>query len=314
MNYYTYRITNTKHNKHYYGSRQCDCNPKDDIGVLYFSSSTDCDFISDQKSNQDDYKYKVIRVYLDRQSALNMEIKLHNKFDVKNNINFYNKANQTSNGFTVTKEVGQKISKSLSGKSSNKKGKSLEDIVGKEKALKIKAKLSLPKTKEHRKKLSESHYGKKLSDEHKSNIGKASKGRVRTEEHRKKLSISKLNNHHAKDKTWEEIYGTEKAVALKETFSKSRIGKSKPLTDAGKNAIDQSNKLKRKVYKVELNSGDTYTGTKDELVNIIGCSQASLNRCLRNEQPTRNDSYRKFYNLVNYAKCIGTLRDFAIKH
>lgn len=100
--HYTYRITNIKLNKHYYGSRTSSITPSEDIGYIYFSSSTDKDFIKDQKENPDDYKYKVIRIFEDRKDALELEVKLHEKFEVGANINFYNKGKQTSSGFSFS--------------------------------------------------------------------------------------------------------------------------------------------------------------------------------------------------------------------
>ena len=41
MKHYVYRITNIKENKHYYGTRSCEIEIKDDLGFYYFSSSTD---------------------------------------------------------------------------------------------------------------------------------------------------------------------------------------------------------------------------------------------------------------------------------
>jgi len=99
MNYYTYRITNTKINKHYYGYRSTSLLPKDDLGIKYFSTSSDKDFIVDQKINKGDYKYKVIFVYDNKSQALLREIELHQKFNVKDHKAFYNLSNQTSTGF-----------------------------------------------------------------------------------------------------------------------------------------------------------------------------------------------------------------------
>ena len=62
MFYYVYRITNKLLNKHYYGYRSSKIEPILDIGIRYFSSSTNKDFINDQKDNPLHYKYKVIRI------------------------------------------------------------------------------------------------------------------------------------------------------------------------------------------------------------------------------------------------------------
>ena len=108
MYYYVYRITNKVVNKHYYGKRQSKLLPKDDLGIKYFSSSTDKEFVQDQKENPKNYKYKVVRICASSKEAVLMEIRLHTKFDVGKNIKFYNKAKQTSTGFDTT---GVKYSK-----------------------------------------------------------------------------------------------------------------------------------------------------------------------------------------------------------
>ena len=68
--HYVYRITNTIENKHYYGVRTSKVEPKLDLGFKYFSSSKDKAFISDQRENKDDYKYKVIKIFSSREEAI----------------------------------------------------------------------------------------------------------------------------------------------------------------------------------------------------------------------------------------------------
>ncbi len=97
--YYVYRITNIKENKHYYGSRTSIKSPKEDLGVVYFSSSSDKDFINDQKINKENYKYIIVRCFDNRKDSILFEMFLHNKFNVAKNENFYNKSHQTSTGF-----------------------------------------------------------------------------------------------------------------------------------------------------------------------------------------------------------------------
>ena len=59
--HYLYRITNLVENKHYYGIRTSkDTLPHQDLGVKYFSSSTDKDFIQDQKDHPENYRYTVV--------------------------------------------------------------------------------------------------------------------------------------------------------------------------------------------------------------------------------------------------------------
>lgn len=47
--HYVYRITNTQTKMHYYGCRSSNVEPKLDLGVKYFSSSTDREFMLEQK-------------------------------------------------------------------------------------------------------------------------------------------------------------------------------------------------------------------------------------------------------------------------
>lgn len=121
--HYVYRITNTVEQKHYYGARSSNIHPTQDIGIKYFSSSSDKEFIAEQKLNPDNFKYKVIKIFETREEAIAMEIKLHAKFNVGVNESFYNKANQTNTGFDNTdkhlsgvKNKGYIITKDIEGK------------------------------------------------------------------------------------------------------------------------------------------------------------------------------------------------------
>ena len=112
--HYVYRITNKVCRKHYYGVRSSNNHPKQDIGIQYFSSSYDKDFIKDQKENPANFKYKIIFICKTRHDCLQIEIKLHSKFNVSSNTSFYNKAKQLSNGFDcsgilLTEEHKKKI-------------------------------------------------------------------------------------------------------------------------------------------------------------------------------------------------------------
>jgi hypothetical protein len=99
--HYVYRITNIFLNKHYIGVKSSNCDPIDDLGIKYFSSSKDKEFKSDQLINPNNYKYKIIRMFENRLEASELEIELHNKFNVGVNKSFYNKAKQISSGFST---------------------------------------------------------------------------------------------------------------------------------------------------------------------------------------------------------------------
>lgn len=100
--HYAYRITNTKLNKHYYGVRSSKIEPSKDLGIKYFSRSFDTQFREDQKNNPQNYKYIIVSEFDSREEALELEIKLHARFDVGINESFYNRTKQTSIGFDNT--------------------------------------------------------------------------------------------------------------------------------------------------------------------------------------------------------------------
>lgn len=160
--HYVYRITNIVENKHYYGSRTSgSVIPSNDIGIKYFSSSTDKEFMDDQFINPDNYKYKVVSIFDNRLDAIELESKLHFRFDVGNNPNFYNKINQTT------------IAIDFTGRSHTDDAKIKIGIASKERG---------------------------ISDKAKANLKWYSKNRVRTEEERLKMSIAKKGNSNATGK------------------------------------------------------------------------------------------------------------------
>lgn len=99
--FYVYRITNISLKKHYYGARSCNKHPKEDLGVCYFSSSSDKKFLKHQKQNKHLYKYKIVKIFKTFAEALEFESLLHKKFNVNVSEKFYNKAKQTSNSFST---------------------------------------------------------------------------------------------------------------------------------------------------------------------------------------------------------------------
>ena len=103
--HYTYRITNIKEGMYYYGVHSCDCLPKEDIGVQYFSSSKNKEFIQDQKQNPENYKYKVLNTFSTRQEANKHEQFLHKKFNVRAHEKFYNKCNANEKFDTTGKGI-----------------------------------------------------------------------------------------------------------------------------------------------------------------------------------------------------------------
>jgi len=235
MNHYIYRITNKIQNKHYYGCRSSEIEPKLDLGIKYFSSSRDVDFLLGQKANNLDYKYKVIKIFSSREEALELEIKLHKKFNVGKNESFYNKAKQTSTGFDtcgIVRTNEQKIKASLlrNGKqfggvikhSEESKKKISESNKGKTHSEETKKKMSESRKgekngfqgKKHsietRQKISESgkdRIVKPISDETRAKLSAAHSGKILSEQHKINLGIN------SKGRLW--YYRNGKSIMIK---------------------------------------------------------------------------------------------------
>lgn len=153
--HYVYRITNVVEKKHYYGKRSSKCDPKLDLGIVYFSSSTDKEFRADQKLNPQNYKYKIVQLFETSEEAYIREIELHKLFKVGINSNFYNKTSQTSYGIDNT---------------------------------------GIPHSEEHRRKIGLANLGRKHTAEARANMGKGLRLEKLTESHKaniKKISTRK---------------------------------------------------------------------------------------------------------------------------
>lgn len=167
MYHYVYRITNTTIKKHYYGKRSSKLSPTQDIGIRYFSSSTDKAFMQDQKDNPRNYKYKVVSVHTTAVLAMEKEIKLHAKFDVRKATNFYNLSNQTAVGFDFTGQLRPLTEATKIKISNSNKGKKF--------------------TEDHKQKLREAKLGSVLSEAHKCKISEGNTGHVCAPETRAKI-------------------------------------------------------------------------------------------------------------------------------
>lgn len=221
--HYTYKVIHKKSGKSYIGVRSSKLKPTEDLGIFYYTSSTDSDFKNDFKYNTHLYETVILNVFKDRILARKDEVHLHERFDVAANPMFYNKAKATLSGFdvegtTLTEEHKLKISKSSKG---HKKSKQTRLRMSK-------AQRGRVITDEHKKKLSEATenrprgenhhmYGKTHSSEARIKIGNSSRGRKHTKESKSKISkaVSGKNNGN---------YGREFTIEHREKISKSRIG------------------------------------------------------------------------------------------
>lgn len=222
--HYVYRITNTQENKHYYGVRSSNVEPKLDLGIKYFSSSTDKDFIKEQKENKSIFKYKILKILYTRTEAVCLEIKLHNKFDVAKNESFYNRAKQTSTGFdpTGTKlsdERKKQISELGKGRifSESSKQKMREKATGRKHSI-----ASINKMKELK---------SNVSDETKAKISSSKKGQTHTEETKQKMSETRRGEKNA-------MFGKPKSEETKQKISNSL--KNRKLSNDVKQKISET--------------------------------------------------------------------------
>jgi hypothetical protein len=208
--HYLYLIEHTSHIK-YLGIRGCLGDPKDDLGVVYFSSSSDLEFILDQKLNPQDYTYRVLHKHRNREIIAKLEVCYHNALDVGINENFYNKSKQTSAGFSTegvtswNKGVGH--SQDTKDKMSEA-WKTRSSITQVTRDRMSKAQTGKKRSKETRDKMSQaaknrsveylqlqviSHTGKKLSEKTKSKISKSLTGKKLSQETKDKISKSNQN-------------------------------------------------------------------------------------------------------------------------
>ena len=220
--FYVYRIANKENNKHYYGYRKTEKDPKLDLGIKYFSSSTDKEFINEQKLNRDKFKYKVIKICETQEEALNLEIKLHKKFNVAKNSNFYNKSIQTSTKF-IDGNFGKKMSEKNKelikqrmlghknpmyniGEKHPLKLKGGHSEESKQLMSKTRLSLNIKYDEEYKNKMSitlkqkkinvgekNGNFGKHLSDEQKENLRNKNLGIKRSEYSKERSRISALN-------------------------------------------------------------------------------------------------------------------------
>jgi len=177
---YVYIVFEIPTDRYYIGARSSDIEPEVDI-TKYRTSSTDKNFKQRQISNPEEYLYFIIETFVDRESAIEYEIFLHEKFDVAKNEKFINKAKQTSSGFDqsgiiFSKETRKRISEGHRNPSDETRYKNGSAFRGK----------NLPP--EHRQKISNSLKGKQKSKEHLEKLRQANLGKVLSQETKNKMS------------------------------------------------------------------------------------------------------------------------------
>lgn len=72
MFHYVYKIYWKSQSLRYYGARSCATSPYNDLGIEYFSSSTNKSFIRKQHSNPEDFEYTILFETSNRKEALHL--------------------------------------------------------------------------------------------------------------------------------------------------------------------------------------------------------------------------------------------------
>jgi len=88
--YYVYKITDMKRKKYYIGSRTSEIPPDQDLGHIYFSSSTNKNFIEEQRTTPNQFTYEVIETFPTLRQALDYETDLIQQTNALNDENYYN--------------------------------------------------------------------------------------------------------------------------------------------------------------------------------------------------------------------------------
>ena len=236
----------------YIGRRSCNCLPEEDI--RYLGSFYDKTFFPTEKT--------ILFVCETRKEAAEIEIKLHDFFDVAVNPQFANRAKATSTGFDTTgvpktEEAKKKLSVANSGKTH---------------------------TEETKKKLSVAMSGKTLTEEHKKKISKANAGEnnprygvPHTEETKKKMSVAKSGEKHP-------MYGVPRTEEWKKAQSEKKSG-----------ALSISSKA---IIAIKPDGTELHFGSGWEAVRELGIPQSSLRYSLKNgNQPKKGkcEGWQFFY-------------------
>jgi hypothetical protein len=103
--HYAYRITFNPDKKHYMGIRTSFRPPLKDIGIHYFTSSTQSHFKNLFQKAPFLFKIKILKVCKTRKECLEFEVRYHKRLNVKSNPDFLNKSNQTTTFFDVSGTV-----------------------------------------------------------------------------------------------------------------------------------------------------------------------------------------------------------------
>ena len=192
--HYTYLIANIETDIKYIGVHSCN-RAEDAIGVKYFSSSTDKEFIREQKEHPERFEYEILAMFDTREEAMKDEESRHAEIDVARSPEYYNLCNAPYNFSTYGKvSVKDKDGKNFSVLRDDPRYLSGELVfVCVDRKLKEETKA----------KISESLKGKSHLEETKKKMSDMRKGVSKSENHKRNMSEVR------KDKKPVSVYGIE---------------------------------------------------------------------------------------------------------
>lgn len=260
---------------YYIGSRGSKIEPLKDLGIKYFSSSRNKEFIKEQKSNPKNFLYEVLEVCSSRKEAFENEAKYQTKYNCGEDVFCYNKAINaigfTSYGRKVTQETRDKLSQANKGKSHPAWNK----------GLKISPEQSQKLSDIRKGKPQPWHKGQKISDETKEKISQKLKEYYKNHDNpRKGYRMSdeekKYQSALKKGKAWEKLYGIEQALEMKKHLSEATSGKNNGMF--GKKHSDETKQKIREKATGRKRSEESIMHQKETIRNkhFVTCPYCGL--------------------------------------
>ena len=241
--HYVYRITNKIMNKHYYGAKSTNNPNLIESLKQYKSSSTDKEFIKDQKENPQNYKYKVVKQFETREEANKYEKLILVKFKADKNPSFYNlhipDEKFNNYGMIVVNDLRNNTTKRVS----------TEDYYKHEYYVAV-------------------NTGRDVSVEERNKMSIRSK--LRYENNPKmKINLSKIVTEQHKNRPkeeWNEIVEKQRKSIIKTLQNKSNEEKQKAV-DNWKNAISKKTEKEMELWSIRRSKSKS--GKNHPMVNII---------------------------------------------
>lgn len=218
--YYTYLVKDISNNKLYIGSRKYNGSNVDQDNQYFGTPSKQNDYRRVIKETPYLLRKRVLKVFDTQKEALEHEIEIHAKYDVRNNPRFYNKANQTTVGFTFSTHTEE----------SKKKMSVIQKRIGNKPPS-----VSTWWTKEHSKKQSERLRGNNYK-----------KGKKESEETKQKKSISIKNSEKCK-RHQKRIRTPEERAKISKANKGQNMGEKNPMSKQDNRDKVAQSKIGRKL-------------------------------------------------------------------